>query len=455
MVQRKLSVYSVSQINALVKGAIEEHLPSKLIVRGQISDWKRHRSGHCYFILKDESSQLSCILWSSRFRTLKFQPENGMEILATGHIEVYVPQGKYQFYTDKLEPAGIGSLQIAFEQMCAKLKAEGLFEEKHKKALPQYPMRIGIVTSKSGAAVQDITDSILQRWPCAELFVFDVPVQGEGAAEKIANAIHRVNQRNADLQIDVLIVGRGGGSMEDLWSFNEQVVARAIFNSAIPVISAVGHEVDVTISDLVADARASTPTKAGVIAVPDWKEVVHRLEMLSRRLFQDIRHRQELANARFQGILASWIFREPAGLIARAWQQVDEGSIRMARAARQRFARLHDQLTRFFRVVQNIEPGKMISNQRLDIHKLADSAARSVQKIMTRKQLQLSAMENRLEALNPRSVLQRGYSITVHAETGKLITRIEEVSAGDRMITELADQQKINSRVEKVSRDDG
>lgn len=455
MARKKLPVYSVSKINSLVKSALEDLIPERLIVRGQISNWKRHHSGHCYFILKDETSQLACILWSSRFKDLKFQPKNGMEVLATGHLEVYVPQGKYQFYTDKLEPAGIGTLQIAFEQMCAKLKAEGLFDEKYKKSLPRYPMRIGVVTSRSGAAVKDIRDSILHRWPCAELFVFDVPVQGEGAAEKIAAVIQQVNQRNSSLRIDVLIVGRGGGSMEDLWAFNEESVARAIFKSDIPVISAVGHEVDVTIADLVADARASTPTKAGMIAVPDEKEVLHRLEMISRRLCQNIRSRQETAKARFQTILASWIFREPRGLVERAWQRVDEGSMRMAHAARQRFARLREQLDHTFQAVQKIEPGRMISDQRLRVHKIADAAGRNVQKIMNQKQLQLSAMENRLGALNPRSVLRRGYSITVHAETGKLITRIEQVSAGDRIITELTDQQKINSRVEKVSWRDG
>lgn len=448
MARKELPIFSVSQINSLVRIALEERLPARMIVRGQISDWKRHHSGHCYFILKDEGSQLSCVLWSSRFRNLKFQPDNGMEVLSTGHVEVYVPQGKYQFYAELLEPAGVGALQIAFEQMCAKLKAEGLFDEKHKKPLPAYPMRIGIVTSRSGAAVRDITDSILQRWPCAELFVFDVPVQGEGACEKIASSIRQVNQRNKRLKIDVLIVGRGGGSMEDLWAFNEEPVARAIFDSAIPVISAVGHEVDVTIADLVADARASTPTKAGVLAVPDRKEVLHRLDMIERRLTQDIRLRQETARARCQTILASWVFREPQGLIERAWQQVDEGSLRLGHAGRERFLRLRDQLDRIFRAVQKIEPGRLVSEQSLRLHRLGDAAGRMVQKILSQKQLQLAAAENKLEALDPRAVLRRGYSITVHAETGRLITRSRDAAAGDLIVTELADHQKIKSRVE-------
>jgi exodeoxyribonuclease VII large subunit len=312
-------------------------------------------------------------------------------------------------------------------------------------------MRIGIVTSKSGAAVQDITDSILHRWPCAELFIFDVPVQGEGAAEKIAQTIRQINHRNDRLKLEVLIVGRGGGSMEDLWAFNEEVLARAIYDSTIPIISAVGHEVDVTIADLVADARASTPTKAGVIAVPDCREVLGRLEMTSRRLWQTMRLRREAADARFQAILASWIFREPLALVERAWQQVDEGSLRLGHAGRERFSRLRDQLDRILRAVQKIEPGRLISEQTLRLHRLGDTAGRMIGKILSQKQLQLAAAENKLEALNPRAVLRRGYSITVHAESGRLILRPEDVSAGDLIVTELADQKKIKSRVEGKS----
>jgi exodeoxyribonuclease VII large subunit len=254
MQSTKIRIYTVSQINTLIKVALEESLPSRLRVRGEISDWKHHTSGHCYFSLKDENAILPCVMWASRFASVKFG-------------------GKYQLYVDKLEPEGVGALQLAFEQMYKRLKAEGLFEEKYKKPLPEYPMRVGILTSESGAAVHDIVDSVFNRWPCARLFLYPVPVQGEGAAEEIATAIRDINRRNEKLNLDVLIAGRGGGSLEDLWAFNEEVLARAIFDSAIPIISAVGHEVDTTVADLVADARASTPTKAGVTAVPDVREV--------------------------------------------------------------------------------------------------------------------------------------------------------------------------------------
>jgi len=284
MRNNQAKIYTVSQINTLIKVVLEESLHPRLIVRGEISDWKHHTSGHCYFSLKDESGILPCVMWASKFRNVKFSPEDGMAALATGHIDVYTVGGKYQLYVDKLEPEGVGALQLAFEQMYKRLKAEGLFEEKYKKRLPRYPMRIGILTSESGAAVHDIKDSIHNRWPCAELFLYPVPVQGEGAAEEIAAALRDVNKRNKELRLDILIVGRGGGSLEDLWAFNEEVVARAIFDSKIPVISAVGHEVDTTLADLVADARASTPTKAGVVAVPDMQEVLEHVENLKKGL---------------------------------------------------------------------------------------------------------------------------------------------------------------------------
>ncbi|RKY07965.1 MAG: exodeoxyribonuclease VII large subunit, partial [Planctomycetota bacterium] len=277
MAKREVKTFSVSEVNSLVRSALAERLPSWMVVSGEISGWKHHSSGHCYFSLKDAGSQLPCVMWAGSFKRVKFAPENGMAVLAKGHIEAYVPGGKYQFYADNLEPAGVGALQLAFEQMVKRLRADGLFADGHKKPIPPYPMRIGIVTSESGAALVDIADSIYNRWPCARMFLYPAPVQGAGAADKIAAAIRNINRRHRQLRLDVLIVGRGGGSLEDLRAFNEEVLARAIFDSVIPVISAVGHEIDTTLAELVADARASTPTKAGVAAVPDMREIMGQL----------------------------------------------------------------------------------------------------------------------------------------------------------------------------------
>ncbi|HOQ03800.1 MAG TPA: exodeoxyribonuclease VII large subunit [Anaerohalosphaeraceae bacterium] len=450
MARDKLLILSVSQVNAMVNEAIRRHLPSRFILRGEISDWKRHQSGHCYFILKDTESQISCVLWARQYQKLKFQPENGMEILATGHVEVYSTQGKFQFYAEDLQPAGIGALQIAFQQMYEKLKAEGLFEERYKKPIPQFPQRIGIVTSKSGAAVHDIADSIWHRWPIVRLFLFDVPVQGEGAAEEIARKLDWINRNNKQLQLDLLIVGRGGGSMEDLWAFNEEVLARAIFRSKIPIISAVGHEIDTTIADLAADARASTPTKAGMLAVPDQHEVLKQLGMVQRRLVHSMHSAYRTAWEQLRTILASWVFREPQGMVERAWQRVDMAALHLAGVMRERFDRLRRRLEQAKDIVRRLEPVRLIAGQRLRLERMQAAARQGLSKVLEQKRLQLSAAENKLTAMDPRAVLRRGYTITINMRTGQVIRRLEEVDVGDVILTELAQRLQFTSRVEEM-----
>ncbi|HEX42577.1 MAG TPA: exodeoxyribonuclease VII large subunit, partial [Phycisphaerales bacterium] len=390
------TILSVTQVNAMVKAVVEEGLPSTLVVRGQISGWKRHGSGHCYFSLKDAHAVLDCMMWSSKYRAVRFRVEDGMAVLATGHVDVYAARGRYQLYVDKLEPEGVGALQLAFEQMVRKLRAEGLFDEEHKKPLPAYPMRIGIVTSGSGAAVHDIRDSIWSRWPCVRLFLYPVAVQGEGAAAEIAAAIADVNRRNAELKLDVLIVGRGGGSLEDLWAFNEEAVARAIYASKIPVISAVGHEVDTTVADLVADARASTPTKAGVTAVPDKVEVLGRLGYFWRRLEAMARGRLELAGQRLERVLASWVFREPLSLAAEAAQRLDTLESDLVDAMRRRMAGLQRRLVDSYEQVGRLEPHRLIGRRTVELNELAGRSRAAVLAGLRRREAGLAAVEGRL-----------------------------------------------------------
>jgi len=450
MAKRELKTFSVSEVNTLVRSALEERLPSRMVVAGEISDWKHHYSGHCYFSLKDASSYLPCVMWAGSFKKVKFAPENGMAVLAKGHIEAYVPAGKYQFYAEKLEPAGVGALQLAFEQMVKRLRAEGLFDEGHKKPIPAYPMRIGIVSSESGAAVVDIADSIYNRWPCAKMFLYPAPVQGEGAADKIAAAIRNINRRNRQLRLDVLIVGRGGGSLEDLWAFNEEAVARAIYDSAIPVISAVGHEVDTTIADLAADARASTPTKAGMIAVPDIVEVRRLIDHAAVRLAADVRGKLGLSRQHLATIEASVMFRNRRWIVNNAAQMLDERTMRLTDSARGLFANLRRRLEQTRLQVGQIEPHRIVGAKRIDTHQLASRALAAVKSVLSKKQLQLTAAANRLEMLNPRSVLDRGYSITTNLRTGKVITAAADVKIGDAINTEVAQQATIESEVKKV-----
>jgi exodeoxyribonuclease VII large subunit len=447
--KKRTQIYTVSQVNSLIKVALEENLPSRLIVRGEIRDFKHHTSGHCYFSLKDQSGILPCVIWASKFRSVKFSPKDGMAVLATGHIDVYTVGGKYQLYVDKLEPEGVGALQLAFEQMVKKLQAEGLFDDVHKKPIPTYPESIGILTSESGAAVHDIIDSIHNRWPCVKLFFYPVPVQGEGAAEKIADALQDINRRNQELKLDILIVGRGGGSLEDLWAFNEEILARAIYDSNIPVISAVGHEVDVTVADFVADARASTPTKAGVVAVPDMQEVLGQLVGIERRLTGQIKAIMKLARQNLEIILANAVFRNPLLLVQNAGQQLDELSAELAKTVKELLAQARQRLSAAHEQIIRIEPHRLLKDKTVELNNRRNRLDNLIRKIITDCRMRLTAQANRLAGLNPKSVLHRGYSITTNKKTGLLVKTLEDVRIGDYLTTELADQNLIESKVTK------
>lgn len=442
-------IYTVSQINSMIKVALEQTLPSRLSVKGEIRDFKRHSSGHCYFLLKDEAGILPCVMWSSKFRNVKFTPEDGMAVLVTGFIDVYTTGGKYQLYADRLEPEGVGALQLAFEQMVKKLRDEGLFNEVHKKKLPAYPERIGIVTSETGAAVHDIIDSIFSRWSCVKLFLYPVPVQGEGAAEKISAAIKDISKRNKQLKLDVLIVGRGGGSLEDLWAFNEEILARAIFASKIPVISAVGHEVDTTIADLVADKRASTPTKAGIAAVPDMRDVLEQLIGIESRLIGQIQSGVQLARQNLEIILAGAVFRNPLLLVRNTEQQLDELAVELVASMQGRMVNARRYLSEAYERVVGIEPHRLLGGKNIDLNILLNRANTGINKIIHSLSMQLTASVNRLEGLNPKAVLERGYSITVSKKTGLLIRTSEDIQVGDYMTTELAGENLIESQVTK------
>ncbi|MBN1508662.1 MAG: exodeoxyribonuclease VII large subunit [Sedimentisphaerales bacterium] len=445
--ETRTKIYTVTQVNSLVKSILHANLPSSLIVRGEITGWKRHQRGHCYFSLKDEESVLPCVMWSSDFVRIRFKPEDGMAVLATGNIGVWTTGGRYQFYVDRLDPEGKGALQLTFEQMVRKLEAEGLFSEAHKRPLPKYPQRMGIVTSESGAAVQDIATSVQSRWPCTRLYLYPVPVQGPGAAEAIAAAIADVNRRNERLQLDLLIVGRGGGSLEDLWAFNEEVLARAIYASRIPIISAVGHEVDVTVADLVADARASTPTKAGIVAVPNVEDVLSDLAHQARRLSGSVRARHELSCEYLRTILASAVFRTPLLPVLNREQHLDDLSWELDDGMRTVFLRTQKLMQDYYEQVARIEPHRLLGRMMVELNELKSRSLAAVTRVLSSKQLKITAGENRLAALNPKSVLNRGYSITTNKQTGQVVRTTEDVRTDDLLVTELSNDNLIESRV--------
>lgn len=360
------NMYSVSEITEEIKELLELTFPP-LWVRGEISNFTRHSSGHFYFSLKDAGAQISCVMWRNRNAMVFFTPQNGMKINAFGEIRVYEKRGNYQLEVSKMVPAGVGELALAFEQLKARLREEGLFGSDHKKALPLYPQRIGIVTSPTGAAIHDIVHVLQKKFPSVQILLRPATVQGDGAAEDIAHAIEEFNEF---CEVDVLIVGRGGGTLEDLWAFNEEIVARAIYNSKIPVISAVGHEVDFTIADFVADHRAPTPTAAAEMAVPDREQLRQFIGNLLQSIISNTERNISSARERISALKNRHGFHRPVDLIRQKRQRVDE-----------------------------LWHWSQMTLQ----HHIAIQSSR------------LIALQRQIAGLNPDSILSRGYSITLRA----------------------------------------
>ncbi len=477
-------VYSVTYLNREIKFALSNLFPSRILVEGEISNFKQHGSGHLYFSLKDEGSAILAAMWRSSVSKLKFEPENGMAVIATARVEVYEPQGKYQLIVEKLEPAGIGALELAFRQMAEKLKNEGLFEPEHKKELPRYPMTIAIVTSGTGAAVKDICQTLGRRWPFARKLLYPVAVQGPEAAGEISAAIYDINKRKEELGgIDVMIVGRGGGSLEDLWPFNEEPVARAIFASEIPVISGVGHEIDTTIADLVADMRAATPTAAAELAVPVAEEELSDLAEYARAITFDIKTAIKQANDVIESLIGRPFFSNPMSMLDVPRQSLDETQTRLSHAMATNLAKYRRELDRFEGILKKIEPHSRIGNLKLEIenakHKLERLTKQSIdnrgkvldgynlrmerrlplnevkmsgqkldhvaanmhyaiRKNLSEKTKELEQYRKLLNNLDHRKVLKRGYSLTRNSD-GKVIDSIYKVKTGDIIKTELAD----------------
>ncbi len=391
-------VLTVGELTSRIRGSLEGNFHDLWVV-GEISGLARPHSGHVYLTLKDGKAELGAVMWRRTAERVRFNLEDGLEVLAFGSITVYEPRGRYQMIISRIQPRGIGALQLAFEQLKKKLKEEGLFDPAHKKPLPLIPGRIGIVTSATGAAIRDIIRQLDERFPNFNALIAPVRVQGKAAAGEIAEAIRYLNTRD---DVDVMIVGRGGGSIEDLWSFNEEAVARAIYASRIPVISAVGHEIDVTIADLVADVRALTPTAAGEIVVPD-KSILHgQIDQLAARLRSSLVNRIELARSQLAALATATSLDRPTDMIRRHQQHLDELMMRM------------------------------------------QSTASHLVEIARE---QLGTFSGRLDALSPMGVLARAYSITL--KNGAALSSAAEVKAGDRLETVLA-KGRIESTVDAV-----
>ena len=378
------NVLSVTELTKSIKLLLEDNFP-RLWVEGEISNYIQHTSGHKYFTLKDENAQIRCVMWKGMGRYLSFEPENGMKVKACGQVTVYEKSGQYQLVVSTMQPAGVGELEIAFQQLKMKLEKEGLFDESHKKPIPEYPEKIGVITSPTGAAIRDIIDIISRRAPWVEIVIRPTLVQGEEASSDIVEAI---NEFNSFKEVDLLIVGRGGGSIEDLWPFNEESTARAIFSSELPVISAVGHQVDFTIADFVADLRAPTPSAAAEMAVPDGSELKGHFVERYRRLCQIQFDNIQSGKDRLKGLTARYGLRKPMEIITTRTQRLDE-------------------LTQSF-------------------HK---TASYMIEKFKSR----LSVLTSRLESASPVNIMNRGYAYVSSPVTGVNIKSYVEVAIGDEV----------------------
>ncbi len=475
----------VRQVNEMVRDALDRAIPSTLHVLGEIGDLSRPGSGHLYFTLKDSSSELRCVMWRSAAASVKFQIAVGMEVIATGGIEVYAPRGSYQLIVRRVEPRGVGALELAFRQLREKLEKEGLFDPARKRPLPAIPRRIALVTSPRGAAIRDILRTLERRFPRLDILVFPVSVQGAAAAGEIAAAIALMNRCAAQFGgIDLAIVGRGGGSLEDLWAFNEEAVARAIVASRIPIISAVGHEVDVTISDLVADLRAATPTAAAELAAPLLSALLEQIARGAARTGRVLAHGLRVARAELGEILARPNLSRPLLPIRERQQRVDDAANRLrvaqrerARMARERLTRVEHALARlsagaaFARVrrriddrlgrvqrglerllarrrtrataawvrVERVGPLQLVRRRRGEVGHAAERVAHAAKRALVAKGLLLEARLGLVAALDPRHVLERGYTVTRDARTRELIRSAAHIRSGQRIITQTAD----------------
>jgi exodeoxyribonuclease VII large subunit len=391
---------SISELTRAVKGLLEEGFPAVWVV-GEISNLSRPSSGHLYLTLKDAEAQLRTVVWRTVATRLRFELREGQEVIVRGRLSVYLPRGEYQLVVEELQPKGIGAAQLALRQLKEKLQRLGYFDPRRKKPLPRFPGRLALVTSRSGAAVRDLLEILGRRWPSVEVWICPVRVQGDGAAEEVAAAIHLLNRVRG---VDVMIVGRGGGSTEDLWAFNTECVAQAIFASQIPVISAVGHEIDLTIADLVADCRALTPSEAAERSVPDREELGTNLSSLESRIRTLVSQRLVAAGTRLEDLAGRRFFRMPFERIRDHERRLDEWTDRLQRGTRQRV----------------LDLGRRLQTQ-----------------------------ADRLETLSPLNVFARGYSLTRREVDQVVVRSPQQVRLGERLVT-LVQHGRMVSRVEQV-----
>jgi exodeoxyribonuclease VII large subunit len=424
--------WTVSELTAKIRDLLAKNFAG-ITVQGEISNCREAQSGHFYFTLKDDRAQVRCVFFKQQQRGIKFRPEDGLQMTVRGSISVYEPRGEYQIYVESLEPIGLGALQLAFEQLKKRLEAEGLFDASRKKPLPMLPNRIGLITSPKGAAVRDVVRILTRRFPNVHLTVFPVRVQGEGSAEEIVKALKFFNAKK---MVDVLILARGGGSLEDLWSFNEEIVARAIFASEIPVISGVGHEMDFTIADFVADVRASTPSAAAELVVQTRREFDKHIADLRETISGLIRYRLLELSRRVHELSARRGFRRPLDLLRQQRQRADEMTSRLALGLRARLEQSRKRFTAAHLRIVTFDFRVKISAFRLRLEKRSAELGVRAERLLRAKRDRWQRLTVQLQERGPLNVLERGYAIATDA-AGNLLRSADQVQLGDSVAIQL------------------
>ncbi len=440
----KEKVYSITELTRLIKDLLEGSFPA-IWVEGEVSKATYHTSGHLYLTLKEEKDVLDVTMWRTSLARVQFRVEAGMKVICRGRMSNYGPYGKYNMIADRVEPAGLGALQIKFEQLKKKLGAKGYFDEERKRPLPQYPKTVGIVTSAVGAAFKDVARIIRRRNPGVRMILAPVLVEGEQAKQQVAQAIDDFNTYG---NVDLLIVGRGGGSPESLWTFNEEIVADAIYRSRIPVISAVGHEVDFTIADFVADLRASTPSAAAELAVPNAADLRHTVTQLQRKMLGDMAAMLRGQKRRVADIIRRPVFTDPSRAFEPNRRRVDECLLRIANAAARRRMEKSQRLSALVKHLQLLRPSEQIRRKIEQVAHLEEKMERSVRTLAAQKKQTLASAGGKLDMLSPMKVLDRGYAIA-RLPDGTVIKDAALASPGN-MLEILLHKGRIAARVEKT-----
>ncbi|WP_341960941.1 exodeoxyribonuclease VII large subunit [Planococcus maritimus] len=402
-------------------------------VKGELSNVKIHTSGHIYFTLKDQKARMPAVMFSARAKSMKFRPESGMTVLIRGDISVYEASGQYQLYAQSMQPDGIGDYYLAFEQLKEKLNKEGIFNADHKQALPRFPEKVAVITAQTGAAVRDIITTLKRRYPLAQIVLFPTLVQGQGAVQSIVQSIQQANRTDSD----VLIVGRGGGSIEDLWAFNEEAVARAIHDSKIPVISAVGHETDTTIADFVADLRAATPTAAAELAVPSRIELLERVMGQRQIMFRHMTNDLEQRRIRLTQLQNSYPMAYPDRLYRPFIERIERAADALQRETVLTVRRSGDRLTMLSRQLDNRNPSDRIRQAERDLAILGDRLDQRIANVFNQREQQLKSAIRTLDALSPLKIMDRGYAIPF--KHGEVVKSVDQLELGDQLSLSLKD----------------